>query len=63
MTKLDLKEYCQDCPYIDPTAESEGTTLFAGDIIAEIEGEVKIFCKNEKICKRIMEIKGEGNER
>lgn len=61
--RLDLKEYCQGCPYIGLRAEKEGNTLYAGDQIEQVESEIRVFCEYENLCKRMIKIKGEGNGR
>ena len=52
MINLQVKDYCQDCPYFEPRADK----LSAIDLFDKpLQTETYITCENKETCERIVE--------
>lgn len=56
ITKLEIEDYCQGCPYIDPMVIKK-MAVYADDRKFAKEPDIVITCKQSAICKRVEQMK------
>lgn len=52
MIKLEIEEYCQDCPQFEAEVENP-VPLYAAGMIYEYVGDTTIRCEHRERCKNV----------
>lgn len=54
MIKLDISDYCQNCPYFEPTVHSRPTTFYVNDEKNSVYlGDTIVRCESRSKCAEI----------
>lgn len=53
MIKLDVQEYCHDCPCFEAETDTEDNYFFDGHLVVR-PGDTIIRCENRNLCARLM---------
>lgn len=63
MIKLDVEDYCQECPFFEPTLASRPSVLFAhNEPIEMYGGDYVIRCEHYGCCKRMYNLQKENEQ-